>query len=82
MLSETLQSCQAVGRRMNTVRGRKHPQPIPRGEKMISQQSQGCLRDEKVERTGPEEAELMEQRFRDAGSEKRFSLVDKDLGKG
>lgn len=52
---------------MRIARGRKHPRQVPRDEKMIFQQGQGCLKDEKVEKTCPEEAELMDQRLRDAG---------------
>lgn len=52
---------------MRTARGRKHPRQVPRDDKMISQQGPGCLRDGEVEKTGPEEAELVDQRLRDAG---------------
>lgn len=53
---------------MSTGRGMKHPQRVPRGEKMILQQGEDCLRDGKVGKTG--EAELMDQTLRDTGPEK------------
>lgn len=59
---------------MSTVRGRKHPQQVPRGEKMIPRQDQGCLRGGKVGKTGSEQAELIDQRLREMQGQKKILL--------